>query len=247
MFEADRGALLDTYCRLADQPDDARRVGWPARWVQQLAFEMLAGIADLRRAEVLDVGCGLGDFYGYLAARGFAGVYRGVDLSPAFVAEARARYPGASFAVVDVLAEGVAPADYVIASGLFDVRTPGSPAMLRAVLARLFDLARCGLAWNLFLDPPTPDQYSEPPGALIDFCAALTPHVAFRTDYNLNHATFYLYRREAFFSTESRALAGRLFLEPALRRRLATQPEVLAAEYGLSLRELSFLMAAAEA
>ncbi len=246
MFEADRAALIDAYRRLAALPGDAQRVGWPARWVQLLAFEMLAGIADLHSADVLDVGCGLGDFYAYLAARGGVGTYRGVDLSPDFVAEAQARYPGASFAVADVLAEGVEPADYVFASGLFDVRTPDSPAMLRAVLRRLFALARCGLAWNIFLDPPMPEQYSEPLGALAGFCAALTPYVVARTDYNLNHATFYLYRRAAFGSEAIRALAGRLFMEPALRRRLAEHPEALAAEYGLSLRELSFLMGVAE-
>ncbi|MCZ7543914.1 MAG: class I SAM-dependent methyltransferase [Anaerolineae bacterium] len=176
MFEADRAALIDVYRRLANQPDDARRVGWPARWVQWLAFEMLVGIADLRDAEVLDVGCGLGDLYAFLAVRGGVGAYRGVDLAPDLVAAAQARHPGASFAVVDILASDLEPADYVIASALFDARTPNSPAVLRAVLRRLFALARCGLAWNIFLEPTAPDQYSEPLGALTAFCAGLTPY-----------------------------------------------------------------------
>ncbi|GAB4435517.1 MAG: class I SAM-dependent methyltransferase [Anaerolineae bacterium] len=246
MFEADRAALIDVYRRLAGQPDDARRVGWPARWVQWLAFEMLVGIADLRGADVLDVGCGLGDLYAFLAARGGVGAYRGVDLAPDLVAAAQARHPGASFAVVDILVSDLEPADYVLASALFDARTPNSPAVLRAVLRRLFALARCGLAWNIFLEPTAPDQYSEPLGTLTAFCAGLTPYLTVRTDYNLNHATFYLYRHGAFHTPQSRALAGRLYLEPALRRRLAQEPAAVAAEYGLSLRALSFLLGAAD-
>ena len=49
---------------------------------------------------VVDLGCGLGSEVGYLASRGWRGL--GVDLSPAALTRARARYPGAWFACADV-------------------------------------------------------------------------------------------------------------------------------------------------
>lgn len=49
---------------------------------------------------VVDLGCGLGSEVGYLASRGWRGL--GVDLSPAALTRAQARYPGARFACADV-------------------------------------------------------------------------------------------------------------------------------------------------
>ena len=48
---------------------DARGV-WNSRDSQQSRFEILAGAFDLNGQTVLDVGCGLGDFAGFLHERG---------------------------------------------------------------------------------------------------------------------------------------------------------------------------------
>lgn len=49
----------------------------------------------------LDVGCGTGHYCGRLAADGFEAV--GIDLDPAMIAQARRRYPQATFRVLNML------------------------------------------------------------------------------------------------------------------------------------------------
>src|SRR5579864_4289295 len=71
--------------------------GWYGARTQERRFSVLAEVSDLREGSVLDVGCGLGDFYSFLHARGGAGDYIGVDLTPEMVENARRRHPGARF------------------------------------------------------------------------------------------------------------------------------------------------------
>jgi SAM-dependent methyltransferase len=63
------------------------------RWL----LDRVAALAD--GAPVVEVGCGPGHVTGYLAERGVAAT--GVDLAPAMIDQARARYPLASYAVGD--------------------------------------------------------------------------------------------------------------------------------------------------
>lgn len=53
-----------------------------------------------RRAHVLDYGCGYGRLAGLLLSNGFRNV-EGVDISPALIARASRKYPGARFTVLD--------------------------------------------------------------------------------------------------------------------------------------------------
>lgn len=107
-------------------PDDVELVLEPSYWQARLAgcegeahraiFAGSAGQyeweAALMREEVLaagigpddsilDVGCGFGVLVGWLEATGWRGGYLGVDVTPEFVAMARARHPGREFAVGD--------------------------------------------------------------------------------------------------------------------------------------------------
>ena len=60
--------------------------------------------ADAVDGPVIDAGCGPGHWTNYLVQRGT--VASGVDLSPAFIAHARAHYPGVSFEIGNVDALG---------------------------------------------------------------------------------------------------------------------------------------------
>ena len=242
MSEDPRERLQATYERLAVESDPARRVGWPARWMQWLTFEMLADVADLNGRSVLDAGCGLGDLYAHLRADGWQGAYFGVDVVPALIEEARQRHPDAVFIVADVLSDDLPACDYALAGGLFDYRLPDSAARLRRALARLFERAQRGLAWTIFLEPGDPETcYSEPPAKLLAVCHRLTPWVVMRTDANLNLGTFYLYKRTHFVDANVERLIGRLVLDAEARDAMAAAPGALAEEYGLSAQRASFL------
>ncbi len=70
--------------------------------------DFLAARAGQAGARALDVGCGPGHYAGALAALGHAAA--GLDLEPAMVTAAAARYPGAAFHVLDMRRLGDLPA-----------------------------------------------------------------------------------------------------------------------------------------
>lgn len=115
--------------RFARHGAAVKALGWDTAAHQRARFtraaELLAG------SSVLDVGCGFGDFYGFLQERGQApGRYEGLDLLPAFAAEAQRRHGGrgASFSAGDFFAGTPRPrADTVIALGILNFRL-ASPA-----------------------------------------------------------------------------------------------------------------------
>jgi SAM-dependent methyltransferase len=234
---------------LRRQSDPSRQVGWTDRLQQLVAFEMLAGVGELcgsKSLSVLDVGCGQGDFYGYLNGRGFAGHYTGMDLLPEFVQVAHARYPRIVFVVGDILDPTLElkAHDYVVASGLFDYRTPDSAERLPRTVRRLFALCRKGLAWNVLNVSPLdrPDLFRAPPGDLLDLCEELSPWFVLRGDYDAHALTFYLYKREHFVSEGLLNLIGRLFLEPDARAQVVADPLRWANEYNLTLQQLNVLL-----
>jgi SAM-dependent methyltransferase len=232
--------LRQIHIELANEEDPARRVGWPARWMQIVAFELLAGVASLQGQTVLDVGCGLGDLHAFLRARGWQGDYIGIDTSPELLAEAKQRHPSVRFEVVDALTDEVPVCDYALASGVFDYPIGGSEYAPR-ILARLFTAARRGVAWNRLLQlDGTARRHAESASEGLLHCYMLSPDVVCRTDVNLNLATFYVYRRAHFVTTQSERLVGQLALEPALREAMRTDPETVLHQSGVSAQAMSF-------
>lgn len=225
------------------QPDAVHRVGWRDRLQQSTYFAALVQVGLRDDSSVLDVGCGQGDLYAFLGARGFHGQYTGVDLSPELIASARERFPATCFFLGDVLESALDAHDYVLASGLFDYRTSDSPVRLRATLRRMFALARQGLAWNMFAvaPPGRSDLYHEPLGDLLAFCDELTPHFALRRDYDPSHLTVYLYQRDFFMTDGLVRLIGRLYLEPALRADVKRDPARFVQEYGITFQQLNVI------
>jgi SAM-dependent methyltransferase len=236
------------YRALSSQPDSVHRVGWRDRLQQSTYLAALVEIGVRDTSSVLDVGCGQGDLYALLDARGFSGEYTGVDLSPELIASARARFPAVHFVLGDVLEADLAAHDFVLASGLFDYRTSDSPTRLRATLRRMLALARLGVAWNMFaVTPPgRSDLYHEPLGDLVAFCGELTPHLTLRRDYDPSHFTVYLYKREFFLTNGLVRLIGRLYLEPALRADVKRNPARYVQEYEITFQQLNVIAALLE-
>ncbi|WP_244632240.1 MULTISPECIES: trans-aconitate 2-methyltransferase [unclassified Microbacterium] len=76
--------------------------------------ERIAGWADGIDGPILDAGCGPGQWTAYLADRGREA--EGIDLVPAFVATASARFPHVSYRVASLLDPGVRPGSVGVSS-----------------------------------------------------------------------------------------------------------------------------------
>lgn len=170
-------------------------VDWRDGASQRTRFEQLWKAVDDRAGSVLDLGCGYGAMLEFLRGQGFSGAYRGLDVAPEMVAAAAARYgddAAASFAV-GRLSEGAA--DYVLASGIFNVRQrTGEAAWRDYVEATLGDMDRAsrrGFAFNCLTSYSDPermraDLYYGDPSHYFDLCKRrYSREVALLHDYGL--------------------------------------------------------------
>ena len=154
---------------------------------------------------LLDFGCGASHLLDFIIRRKIDGIaYTGLDLSPAFVALSRQKYPQVVYHCVDILQDMVTlPAfDYVVMNGVFtekrDLSLEEMFAYVSAVLRRAFALASEGLAFNVMsADMGWEQSYLfhapfDRVAALVR--AELTANFVIRADYGLADYTVYLYR-----------------------------------------------------
>jgi trans-aconitate methyltransferase len=179
--------------------NDWRALGWQSRRTQERRFAVLAEVGPLAHTRVLDVGCGLGDLYGYLRQQGIAVVYTGYDLLPDMVERARPRYPEARFEVRDVLQGlGEERFDYILSSGAFNIDFGDNLRAIQQVLREMMQHCSHGVAINFL--KRTPDASHDPifhfynPQEMLTFCQTICPSVRLRQGYLPNDFTLYLFR-----------------------------------------------------
>lgn len=158
----------------------AAGVDWNSSQSQTLRFEQLLKVADTQSPfSILDYGCGYGALVDYLRGRGCAFEYRGFDLSAEMIALARDRHRATGHCEFFVEEQHLTPADYVVASGVFNVRlqTPDEEwaVYLLYTLGRMAELCRRGFAFNVlstYSDPERrrADLYYADPLSLFDYC-----------------------------------------------------------------------------
>jgi SAM-dependent methyltransferase len=172
-------------------------VDWNSTESQELRFEQLLRVADLSRPfSINDYGCGYGALAGYLEAKGCNFSYGGFDLSPDMVAHAAEHYQRHSF-TTDLSA--MEPADYALASGIFNVKVGVDDerwdAYVRETLDALARLSTRGFAFNMltsYSDPEymRPDLYYADPCRYFDLCKRdFSRQIALLHDYGLYEFT----------------------------------------------------------
>ena len=178
---------------------DHRGLGFRSRSSQEKRFEALLALGDFDGRTLLDVGCGFGDFLQFLRDRGVEPAYTGLDICEPMVHRCRERFAGAGarFIAADVLEHEPAEAyDFVVASGIFGLDSPGVRERIAPTLARMNAWSTTGCAAN-FLSTRAPVRaesrvYVEPAEAL-EIAFALTPAVRLDHSYLPNDFTLYLF------------------------------------------------------
>jgi len=195
----DKDAMIAHYAqRLREFGPGPEAVHWSDRETQYTRFAVLAGIRDDLGA-VADFGCGLGEMYFYLAARGGFESYTGFDVVPEFVALASERFEGIENATVveaDIAAGGLHKAafDHVFASGVFNNARDDNWDFLTGSLRAMWGAARRGIAFNAmssFVDYRDDALWYVEPARVLAFCKTeLGAHVTLRHDYVLREGGF---------------------------------------------------------
>jgi SAM-dependent methyltransferase len=194
--------------RLEEHGATPRGVDWKDEASQRLRLDVLLDLAAPGPDDsVLDVGCGYGEFLRTLRARGHRGTFVGYDLEPAMIDAARRVHGGDARA--EFLCGPAIPrrADWVVASGIFNVRPGIDDAMWRdhvaLVTANMWDAAARGIAFNCLslhsdADRRAAHLHYADPGETIGRCGrTMSRHVALRQDYGLWEFTIAVRREPA--------------------------------------------------
>lgn len=187
---------------LARYGPGVRALHWSSPESQRVRFEVLCQVGPLEGASIADIGCGLGDLYGYLGkvARDFT--YVGYDLSPSMIAAARVRYPAAAFQVRDILEQGLGQAfDYVLASGTFNIRIKDHDRFLQEMITRMYEGCLQAVAFNLLTPQAYPGLaddlfYSANPQEVLRHCQSLCHQVVLRQGYMASDFTIAMVKRQ---------------------------------------------------
>lgn len=180
-------------------------VDWRDGASQHVRFEQLWRVVSESDSSVIDLGCGYGALVGFLEARGFSGTYLGVDVSAEMIDAARRHHgirPNVSFEVGSTPSR---PADYLVASGIFNVKqTLAASEWEKYVLRTLNDVDRVslkGFAFNCLTSYSDPhlmrdDLFYADPGHYFDLCKRrYSGQVALLHDYGLYEFTIIVRKR----------------------------------------------------
>jgi SAM-dependent methyltransferase len=185
--------------RLETHGATARGVDWSSSESQTLRFEQLARLWEGHAGEIdlIDYGCGYGALVDFLAERDAPFRYQGFDISDAMIREARSR--AGDRIRFTAAAESLVPADFVVASGIFNVKLDSHDAEWHAYMQRAVDalaaLSRRGFAFNALTsysdaDRRRPDLYYADPSLWFDYCKRThSRFVALLHDYPLYEFT----------------------------------------------------------
>lgn len=178
-----------------------KRVGWNNAHSQRVRFEALCEVGPLKGAKILDIGCGLGGFWGYLRKKKVKVDYTGVDLFPNVIREARKLYPDAKFQVRRILSRPFRENsfDYSFLSGVFNVRVKDNWRYMKAVLTSALKSSRKAVAFNVLNAEAgimEKDRFTAHPKELAAFGKSLGVSRAHLIDhYHHLDLTLFLYKK----------------------------------------------------
>jgi SAM-dependent methyltransferase len=102
----------------------AQGVHWNSKYTQYKRFEILTKCIkkDIKGSNVVDVGCGFGEYYNYLLKNHkLPQKYIGVDCEEKMIDVCNIRFPNEQFLVQNILQDDLIKADYYICSGAMNI------------------------------------------------------------------------------------------------------------------------------
>lgn len=167
--------------RLKEHGATARGVDWNSEESQYMRFEQLLKIVNRSGFSVLDYGCGYGGLLTYMRSARFAerglrlGRYTGFDISGEMIRQAREQFGAEAKCSWTDSDSSLAAHDFVVASGIFNVKQSSSDedwlAYMLEVLDKLNALSVYGFAFNILT------AYSDPPYMRDDLFYAQPEHI----------------------------------------------------------------------
>lgn len=164
-------------------------------------FLMLSLLSDFDGCTVLDIGSGLGDFFGFLIQENIKADYMGIDVSQVMVKDAIEKYPQGKFQNQDFLDKSYQDKfDYIVASGAWSMRVDHQEQYLYDAIRKMFAQCHQAIAFNL-LSIYAPEKHKNEerffyydPVKILEFCLSLTSFVELKQNYHSDDFTVFMYR-----------------------------------------------------
>ncbi|MCH9613525.1 MAG: hypothetical protein SP1CHLAM54_05280 [Chlamydiia bacterium] len=185
---------------------------WRSKKTQHARFKALCEIQPKRGSLILDIGCGFGDFFGYLQRHLYFTKDVGCEITPEFAAIAKQDYPKATIYQGDYLDIPNIEPDYIFASGIFAF---GNRRFFRKVARKALLECQKGFAFNICTDESF-DHID--PVEVLEFLSQLTPNIEVIEGYLDNDITFLAHPQIVLPSRSQ----SRFFSSHARRRALLT-------------------------
>jgi SAM-dependent methyltransferase len=178
--------------------NDVRSLGWGSRDTQFRRFEILTEIGIKDGNDVIDMGCGFGDFKTFMDNRGRRFEYHPVDINKTFLEIARLNHPKIYFQYGDINTLCYTH-DWIIASGIFSLDYDNWEKDTFKILKVMIEKVKMGVAVN-FLSSLTQrkglkaNRFVHPQWVINNLIIKLTRKFVLRHDYLDNDFTVYMYK-----------------------------------------------------
>lgn len=189
--------IASKYTKLLKQHELSHlSLDWGSKTSQWKRFEVLNEVGDLEGKSILDVGCGLCDFYKYLSDIGIKVDYHGVDITEEMIRRSSQQFTELSLEVRDIVATPFEQKfDYVFGSGVFAYMSQASLAY--ELIVKMFEAAKVAVAFNSLSQWSAYQENNElslDPVETLNICKKLSSNIVLRHDYMPHDFTLYLYR-----------------------------------------------------
>lgn len=193
--------------RLKEHGATPRGVDWNSVAAQETRFAQLIKVCEPTQSfSILDYGSGYGALADYLLRVGYpVDNYVGFDMLESMAAKGREYHPDSAWIQFTANFDELMPADYVIASGIFNIRLQTTDSewtqYVLSELHKMNGLSRRGFSFNMltsYSDPQymRPHLYYADPGFMFDYCKRnFSRNVALLHDYDLYDFTIIVRKR----------------------------------------------------
>jgi len=170
---------------------------------QRIRHAVHAGALRGERPAVLDIGCGLGDFYAFLKSNNIDSEYTGYDIVPEYVTTSQQAFPEGRFLHRNIFNDGIeGEFDTIVMSQVFNNRYAHSDnvEVVQQAIELAFAHARVSASIDMlstYVDYQNPEVFYYEPEAMFRFAKSITPRVCLRHDYRPYEYCLQLYHEGA--------------------------------------------------
>lgn len=166
---------------------------WSNKENQKIRFDILLEVGNITNKKILDIGSGMGDFFGYIDSKNIKAAMTGYEIVEEFVKISKNRYPKHSFEPIDLSKIDITEKfDFVFSSGIFAF---GNKTFFETMIKKSFSICKIAYAFNFYNSTKDKRFMSISKTEIEKILTELKPSkIVQKSDYLENDTTFFIYK-----------------------------------------------------